>query len=75
LAEAEERRRRNVAQGGGLVAGRPLDETERDGLWAVTGMEVYQVLVERGGWSPDRYERWLADTMVRLLRPRAKERS
>ena len=32
-----------------------------DGLWAVMGMEVYQLLVDRAGWSAARYEEWLAD--------------
>jgi AcrR family transcriptional regulator len=69
LDKAEDRRRRDVGEGASLVAGRPVDETERDGLWALLSMEVYQQLVERSGWTPDRYEQWLAEAMVRLLRP------
>ena len=38
------------------------------------GMEVYQLLVDRAGWSPARYEDWLADTIGRLLRPVRKEK-
>ncbi|HEX2307758.1 MAG TPA: helix-turn-helix domain-containing protein [Jatrophihabitantaceae bacterium] len=72
LREADERRRINVADGARLVAGRPVSETERDGVWAVLSMDVYELLVERSGWSAARYERWLADTIVRLLR-RGKE--
>ena len=68
LAEGEARRRVNVEQGAQLVAGRSIGETERDGVWAVLGMEVYQLLVERAGWSAARYEEWLADTIGRLLR-------
>jgi AcrR family transcriptional regulator len=75
LAEGEERRRTNVAQAADLVAGRPVTATERDGLWAVVGMEVYHLLVERAGWTPDRYEEWLAETIARLLRPGRKETS
>ena len=37
-------------------------------------MEVYQLLVDRTGWSATRYEEWLADTFGRLLRPDGKER-
>src|SRR6185503_1546120 len=51
LDEAEQRRRKNVDEGVRLVAGRPISDTERDGLWAVLSMEVYQLLVDRGGWS------------------------
>ena len=75
LDEREARRRVNVADGARLVAGRPISETERDGLWAVTGMEVYGLLVERAGWSADRYEEWLTETLVRLLRPDEEEQS
>ncbi|HEX6421748.1 MAG TPA: helix-turn-helix domain-containing protein, partial [Acidimicrobiales bacterium] len=67
LAAAEERRRDDVGEGARLVARRPVGDTERDGLWALLGMEVYALLVDRAGWSAARYERWLADTIVRLL--------
>ncbi len=69
LAEGEERRRSDVGEGARLVAGRPISDTERDGLWAVVSMEVYDLLVHRAGWSARRYERWLTETMVRLLTP------
>ena len=69
LAEMEDRRRLNVDEGARLVAGGPITDTTRDGLWAVLGMEVYQLLVDRAGWSAARYEDWLADTIGRLLRP------
>ena len=72
LTEGEERRRINVDQGAHLIAGRPITDTERDGLWAVVSMEVYQLLVDRTGWSATRYEEWLADTIGRLLRPGGK---
>ena len=74
LTELEERRRINVDEGVQLVAGRPISETERDGLWAVLSMEVYQLLVDRAGWSGARYEEWLAETIARLLRGPRKER-
>jgi AcrR family transcriptional regulator len=67
LHEGEERRRLNVDEGAGLVAGRPVTETERDGLWAVLSMEVYDLLVYRAGWSADSYEEWLGATIIRLL--------
>ena len=74
LSEAEERRRSNVEQAIELVTGRPIGETERDGVWAVVSMQVYQLLVDVAGWTPDRYEEWIADTIGRLLRPRRGRR-
>ena len=59
----------NVDEAALRVAGRPISDTERDGLWAVVSMQVYQLLVEVAGWTPARYEDWMADTIGRLLRP------
>jgi len=69
LTEGEERRRLTIDQAARLIAGRPIGVTEGDGLWAVLSMEVYQLLVERAGWSAARYEEWAAATIGRLLRP------
>jgi AcrR family transcriptional regulator len=71
--ELEARRRLNVADAAGLIAQRPISATERDGLWAVTSMEVYQLLVERNGWTPEQYESWMAETILRLVGPDAEE--
>jgi len=73
LIDGEARRRQNVGEAAKLIAGRAVTETERDGVWAVLGIEVYGLLVEHAGWSADRYEKWVADTLVRLLDLRAKE--
>jgi len=67
MREAEERRRVSAGQGMALVAGRPVTPQERDGLWAVTGVEVYQLLTELAGWTPAEYQAWLASVFVRLL--------
>lgn len=67
LADADRRRRADFARGAPLVAGRPTGTVETEGLWAVAGVEVFQLLVERSGWSTRRYEKWLAETIVRLL--------
>lgn len=40
---------------------------------AVTRAEVYQELVEVGGWSAADYERWLADVLVQQLLPIATD--
>jgi AcrR family transcriptional regulator len=38
-----------------------------DIIWATNAPELYQLLVQQRGWSPQRYERFLADTWRRLL--------
>jgi len=70
-AEIAERRaanmRRFVAD---LAAVAPLRlglEQAADIVWATNATEMYQLLVGQRGWSPQRYERFLADTWRRLL--------
>ena len=36
----------------------------RDILWTFTSREMYRLLVVGRGWSSDRYERWLAETLL-----------
>ena len=36
-------------------------------VWATNAAELYQLLVGQRGWSPQRYEHFLADTWHRLL--------
>jgi AcrR family transcriptional regulator len=67
LAQGERNRRADVAKAARLVAGRPVGRAESDGIWAVVSVEVFQLLVERAGWSTRRYEQWLAETIARLL--------
>jgi AcrR family transcriptional regulator len=43
-----------------------LDEAA-DIVWATNATELYQLLVSQLGWSPQRYEHFLADTWHRLL--------
>jgi len=53
-----------------LAAAAPLrlDQDEAaDVVWATNSAEMYQLLVGQSGWSPQRYERFLADTWQRLL--------
>ncbi len=61
---------RRLAQGleaaGGLRAGLSVDEAA-DVIWATNSSELYVLLTAERGWSPARYERWLADTWRRLL--------
>ena len=38
-----------------------------DEVFAIGSPETYRLLVIDRGWSPDRFERWYADTLERLL--------
>jgi len=43
----------------------------REILWALTGRELYRMLVVERDWDSDRYEEWLADLLVSaLINPR-----
>lgn len=42
-----------------------------DVLWSVGSPMVYRKTVTERGWSPERYERWLADLLRRLFLPDA----
>ena len=39
----------------------------RDILWTLTGSDVYRTLVRERGWSSQKYQDWLADTLVHSL--------
>lgn len=71
--EIAERRRRNMetfsedlVATGDLRA--DLDRQElADVLWTMSAPELYLLLVEERGWSPDRFENWVAETWQRLF--------
>lgn len=45
-----------------------LSATEaRDILWALTGRDLYRMLVIEQKWSSDAYEKWLAQTLISTL--------
>lgn len=47
-----------------------LDETDAgEIIWAMTSPELFQLLTVDRGWTKERYARWLADALVRLLLP------
>ena len=53
-----------------LAAAAPLrldPDQAADIVWATNAAEMYQLLVSQRGWSPQRYEDFLADTWRRLL--------
>jgi AcrR family transcriptional regulator len=41
--------------------------TARDIMWTLTGSDVYRMLARERGWSSQKYQDWLADTLVRSL--------
>jgi hypothetical protein len=56
----------SLAEAGRLRPG--LDTAAaRDILWALTGQELYRMLVKERGWTSDRYEAWLADQVSTAL--------
>ena len=47
---------------------RDLDyHTARDVFWMLTGRDIYRMLVRERGWSPQKYEDWLASILMRSL--------
>ena len=42
-------------------------KTARDIFWMLTGGDVYRMLVRERGWSSQRYQDWLAETLVLSL--------
>jgi AcrR family transcriptional regulator len=53
---------------GGLRPDLSVDEAA-DVIWATNSAEMFVLFTVERGWSPDRYESWLADTWCRLLLP------
>jgi AcrR family transcriptional regulator len=49
--------------------------TARDIFWMLTGGDVYRMLVRERAWSPQKYQNWLADTLVRSLLRKRESRS
>lgn len=67
LVELEQQRRESVRQGAELVLGQPVDDPTLDGLWALLGTEVFQLLTEIGGRSLEDYESWLRYAITQLI--------
>jgi AcrR family transcriptional regulator len=56
----------DIRKSGRLRAGLSLNDAA-DTVWVMNSPEVYVMLTVDRGWSPARYERWLAESWVRLL--------
>ncbi len=44
-------------------------EKAADIIWLLNDPGLYELLLRRRGWTPDRYQAWLAETMIRQLLP------
>jgi AcrR family transcriptional regulator len=51
---------------GQLRSGVSVDEA-RDVLWTYNSAELWELLVVKRGWKPDRYGRWIGDALVAAL--------
>ena len=67
LDATRERQRSDVATALELIVGRPPTAVERDGLWAIASPEVYLLLVEESGWTPEQFEAWVEATFERVI--------
>jgi hypothetical protein len=60
-----------IARAGGLRQGLTI-EAATDTLWTLNHPDVWNLLVSERGWSPKRYEQWLAESScAQLLDPPA----
>ncbi len=55
-----------IAQQKALAPGLTIAKA-RDILWALTGRDMYRMLVIERGWTSDDYEKWLAELLVQTL--------
>jgi AcrR family transcriptional regulator len=53
-------------QQGKARPGLTLDEARRI-MWMYTSRDIYRMLVSEAGWTPDRYEQWLRETLLAAL--------
>jgi AcrR family transcriptional regulator len=70
--ERQERMILSLFEAGALR--RDLDvQRARDVFWMFTSRDVYRMLVRERGWTSQKYQDWLADTLVQaLLSPRRR---
>ena len=57
---------RDLRAAGGLRADLSIADAA-DTVWVTNSPEVYVLLTVERGWTPDRYEQWLAESWGRLL--------
>ena len=59
---------KSLVDRGPLREGVGVEEAART-IWVLSSAEVRQLLLAHGGWSEERYEKWLADTLAAALLP------
>jgi AcrR family transcriptional regulator len=64
---------RDLGPDGTLRAGLSVDEAA-DVVWATASAELFILFTRERRWTPEAYERWLADTWSRLLLPSSRGR-
>ncbi len=64
--QRQEKTLREVANEESLAEGMNFTKA-RDILWAFTGRDIYRLLVIEKEWSSDDYEKWLADSLIKLI--------
>lgn len=64
--EMQEPRLQLLFRSGKARPGLSLEDARRI-LWMYTSRDVYRMLVDEGGWTPDRYQQWLSHTLVEAL--------
>jgi len=64
--EMQEERLRLLFSQAKQKKGLGFDEARRI-LWMYTSRDVFRMLVHEGGWTPDKYQKWLSDTLVNAL--------
>jgi AcrR family transcriptional regulator len=73
--ELQEQRRENMASVVGWITDKGplksgLTENEAaDVLWTLTSADVHRMLRSERGWTPERYEEWLAESLIIALLP------
>lgn len=55
-----------LAANGPLNGGMPVEDAAET-VWALTSAEVHNLLTVVRGWTGERYEAWLRDTLIRLI--------
>jgi AcrR family transcriptional regulator len=64
--DMQEARLRALFKAGKARRGLVFEEARRI-MWMYTSRDVYRMLVQEGGWSPDRYQEWLSQTLLEAL--------
>lgn len=64
--DMQEKRLRMLFKAGKARKGTTFDEARRI-MWMYTSRDVYRMLVHEGGWTPERYQEWLSQTLLEAL--------